>query len=143
MRSAASALAFAPDAAMALGIASTAMPFAPTPEAEAERWLRILRLHGESGIVLRALGVSEGRLEAPLAGKDPERAAPDRVEDTVRQVVDSAIRIARGRGAPSITTTDLLPAVMDVYGAAFDRVLLAHGTDRDEVTERLLEVRAA
>ena len=50
----------APDAAMALGIAATAMPFARTPEGEAERWLRVLRLHGESGIALQALGVSEG-----------------------------------------------------------------------------------
>ena len=55
--------ALAPDAAMALGIASTAMPFARTPEDEAERWLRVLRTHGEAGIALHALGVSEGPLE--------------------------------------------------------------------------------
>ncbi|HVR05071.1 MAG TPA: hypothetical protein VMS02_03445, partial [Solirubrobacteraceae bacterium] len=54
--------ALAPDAAMALGIAATAMPFARTPEDEAERWLRVLRLHGQAGIVLQALGVSEGAL---------------------------------------------------------------------------------
>lgn len=128
---------------MALGIASTAMPFAPTPEAEAERWLRILRLHGESGVVLQSLGVSEGRLQAPPAGEDPERAALDRVDGTVRRVVDSAMRIARGRGASSIATTDLLLAVMYVYGGDFDRVLRAHGADRDEVTERLLDVQGA
>jgi hypothetical protein len=28
-------------------------------------------------------------------------------------------------------------AVMHVYGADFDRVLRAHGTDRDEVIQRL------
>ena len=59
----------APDAAMALGIAATAMPFARTPEGEAERWLRVLRLHGESGIALQALGVSEG----PFETEDGER----------------------------------------------------------------------
>ena len=49
----------APDAAMVLGIAATAIPFARTPEDEAERWLRLLRLHGEVGAVLQAIGVSE------------------------------------------------------------------------------------
>src|ERR1700755_3672371 len=51
--------ALAPDAAMVLGIAATAIPFARTPEDEAERWLRVLRLHGEVGSVLQSLGVSE------------------------------------------------------------------------------------
>ena len=37
----------APDAAIVLGIAATAMPFARTPDEELERWLRLLRLHGE------------------------------------------------------------------------------------------------
>src|SRR5262245_66278906 len=51
--------ALAPDAAMVLGIAATAIPFARTPEEEAERWLRVLRLHGEVGNALQSLGVSE------------------------------------------------------------------------------------
>ena len=45
-------LMLVPDAAMVLGIVSTALPFARTPEDEAERWLRVLRLHGEVGAVL-------------------------------------------------------------------------------------------
>ncbi len=56
---------------MALGIASTAMPFARTPEAILERWLRILRLSGDAGVALQALGVGEGRVEVPTA--DHER----------------------------------------------------------------------
>ena len=51
--------ALAPDAAIVLGIASTAMPFARTPHEEVERWLRVLRMHGQVGIALQALGVSE------------------------------------------------------------------------------------
>jgi hypothetical protein len=41
------------------------------------------------------------------------------------------------RGAAGVATSDVLMAVMDVYGADFERVLQAHGTDRDEVIERL------
>ena len=51
----------APDAAMVLGIAATAIPFARTPEEEVERWLRLLRLHGEVGAVLQALGDDRAR----------------------------------------------------------------------------------
>jgi len=129
----------APDAAMVLGIASTALPFARTPEAEAERWLRVLYMHGEVGIVLHALGVGEGPLRAPFEGADRERGAPagagDR--DAVALVIEQAIHIAGRRGAARVATTDLLLAVMRVYGAAFDRVLQAHGANRDEVIERL------
>jgi hypothetical protein len=163
-------LTLAPDAAMALGIAATAMPFARTPTEQAERWLRVLRMHGEVGVTLQALGVSEGSLGVPGANAereprgaaDPERAAradaegprvdseqaahanaerPDvvGVEDgeAIARVTEGAVRIADRRGAAGVATSDLLVAVMDVYGADFDRVLQAHGTDRDAVLERL------
>jgi hypothetical protein len=131
--------ALAPDAAMVLGIASTAMPFARTPEAEAERWLRVLRVHGEAGIALQALGVSEGSLLLAGEGTDRERDAPARLDDrdVVLQVTEDAVNIASRRGATGVATIDVLMAVMHVYGADFDRVLRAHGTDRDEVIERL------
>ncbi len=130
----------APDAAMALGIAATAMPFARTPEGEAERWLRVLRLHGESGIALQALGVSEGAFETE-DGEGHERepapaaSAPDR--DPVALVSEQAVEIAARRGAGGVGTKDLLLAVMRIYGEEFDRVLRAHGTDRAEVLARL------
>jgi hypothetical protein len=129
--------ALAPDAAMVLGIASTAMPFARNREAEAERWLRLLRLHGEVGIALQALGVSE--MSLPLPAPDHERDRPDEVPglDAVEAVTEHTVRIARERGANGVATTDVLMAVMHVYGEDFDRVLIAHGTDRDEVLERL------
>jgi len=128
----------APDAAIALGIASTAMPFARTPEDEAERWLRVLRLHGRVGIALQALGVSEQPLPGEAAGADHERAGTAGADrDAVARVTEHAIRIAGERGAQALSTTDVLMAVIHVYGDAFDRVLRVHGTDRDEVLERL------
>jgi hypothetical protein len=134
-----SAPALAPDAAMVLGIAATAMPFARTPEDQAERWLRVLRLHGEVGIALQALGVSEGSLQVRGEGADRARTAPAGVDDrdVVAQVTEDAVDIAGRRGAPGVATSDVLIAVMHFYGADFDRVLRAHGTDRDELIERL------
>jgi len=131
--------ALTPDAAMVLGIASTAMPFARTRKDEAERWLRVLRLHGDVGMALQALGVSEG----PLHGQDestpgaPTTPASADDRDVVAQATEDAIRIASRRGATGVATTDVLMAVMRFYGPDFDRVLRAHGTDRDEVIEQL------
>jgi hypothetical protein len=129
----------APDAAIVLGIASTAMPFARTPEEEVERWLRLLRLHGQVGSALQALGVSEGPLPQPGESPGPDGAVvSDGVaHDGVARVTEHAVRIAGERGAGAIATTDVLVAVMDVYGKDFDRVLRAHGSDRDEVLDRL------
>jgi hypothetical protein len=128
----------APDAELVLGIAATAIPFARTSDAEAERWLRVLRLHGEVGVALQGLGVSEVPL-APDVGREHEHPghphAGDR--DAVAHVTEQATRIASRRGATGVATTDLLMAVMQVYGEDFERVLWTHGTDRDEVLERL------
>jgi ATP-dependent Clp protease ATP-binding subunit ClpA len=129
----------APDAAIVLGIASTAMPFARTREEAAERWLRVLRLNGEAGAVLQALGVSEGPLQAPEENHNREHADAAGVDphDAVSRVTEHAVEAARARGASAVATTDVLMAVMRVYGADFDRVLRAHGADRDELLERL------
>jgi hypothetical protein len=123
----------APDAAMVLGIASTAMPFARTREEEAERWLRLLRLHGEVGIALQGLGVSEVPLprEGVNLEADPARA------DAVSAVTERLAQIVDEREVHSVGTTEVLMAVMHVYGEDFDRVLRAHGTDPEEVLERL------
>lgn len=130
------------DAAMVLGMASTAIPFARSRASEAERWLRILRLHGEAGTALQALGVSEAPLETaehPDPADGGERA--DR-EDVVESVSSSAAGLARRRGASAVATRDILLAVMEVYGSEFNEVLRIHGTDRDEVLQRL-ELAAA
>jgi hypothetical protein len=156
-----SAPTLAPDAAIVLGIAATAIPFARTPEDEAERWLRVLRLHGEAGSVLQALGVSENAigLDRQNGHADPTpSAAPADVSggspadgarggagsgpggerrDVLALVGESAARIATARGAAGVATTDVLMAVLDVYGPVFERALRAHGTDSDEVLGRL------
>ncbi|HST34138.1 MAG TPA: hypothetical protein VLJ80_11550 [Solirubrobacteraceae bacterium] len=152
--------ALAPDAAMVLGIAATAIPFARTPEDEAERWLRVLRLHGEVGNVLQAIGVSEDVISVtPENGHgDPAVSAPAGTgargdagagagaastepggerRDVIALVGEYAERIAAARGSAGVATTDVLVAVLQVYGPVFEQALRAHGTDADEVLERL------
>jgi hypothetical protein len=129
-------------AAIVLGIAATAMPFAPSREAEAERWLRILRLHGEAGSTLQALGVSEAPLEE-AAQHEPRARQPGQERDVVAQVTDTAAGVAAMRGARALDTRDVLVAVMDYYGEDFNHILRVHGTDRAEVLERLQSPRAA
>src|SRR5437764_14485778 len=99
---------------MVLGIASTAMPFARTAEDEAERWLRVLRLHGEVGVALQALGVSEGSLDerTDLREHAPSRdgaaaasgAGVAEPGDVISIVSDRAVRAAAERGAVGVTT---------------------------------------
>ena len=132
-----------PDAAMVLGLAGTALPFARTPDEEAERWLRVLRLHGDVGGALQAVGVGEAPLEAPPPAADAERPASERDRDAVALVTEHAAQLAGERGAAAVDTTDVLRAVMHVYGEDFDRALRAHGTDRDEVLERIDRSAAA
>jgi ATP-dependent Clp protease ATP-binding subunit ClpA len=131
--------ALAPDAAVALGIASTAMPFARTPEAMLERWLRILRLHGDAGVALQGLGVGEGRLQADPQSFERVGSAPRSLasDDAAERVGEKAHEIAREHSEGLITTKHLLLAVMSLYDAEFDRVLQAHGCDRIELEQRL------
>lgn len=130
------------DAALLLGIASTAMPFAQSDEDQVERWLRVLRRHGEAGVVLASLGLSEARLHEPQHEPDDEHADTDR-SDAVALVTVHAGRIASQRRAAKIATTDVLLAAMHVYGATFDRVLAAHGADIEQVAARVAAVNPA
>src|SRR5439155_6215653 len=96
------------DAAMVLGMASTAMPFAESSEAEAERWLRILRLHGQAGVALQALGVSENALEAPhQQSSGSHSTGTQQGGDTLADVTEGAVRSARQRGARMVGTSDV------------------------------------
>lgn len=127
------------DAAMALGLASTAMPFATSRRAEALRWLRVLRLNGEAARVLDALGIGE----IPVGDGEESEARPstphgDRNDaDPVAAITNLAVSIARSREATSVGTGDILVAVIQFYNPDFDVVLEAHGTDSDAVIGRL------
>lgn len=128
---------------MALGIAATAMPFAGSPEAEAERWLRILRMHGDASLILSSLGVTEASQEGTESDEGPAPGGAESPEhDAVSRVTEEAERSAAGRGADLVETGDVLLAVARVYGDTFDRVLHAHGTSGEEVLQ-LLELRCA
>jgi hypothetical protein len=131
------------DTAIVLGMASTALPFADTREAEAERWLRILRMHGEAGEALQALGVSEAPLEAtPDDGLPPVAGGHD-ARDVIKEVTALAVSSAAARKSRIVTAADVLIAVMDFYGEDFDRVLHVHGINRDELLLRLEPLPAA
>jgi hypothetical protein len=131
-------LGYSQDAAIVLALAETAVPFAVSPEDEAERWVRLLRLHGQVGGALQALGVGEAPLETTAQPRPVRvlRSGPLGA-DPVRDVALSAQRFAAGRGARAVATVDVLFAVFDVYGKAFDRALYIRGTSREELIERL------
>jgi hypothetical protein len=125
------------DAALVIALAGTAIPFAHSAEDEAERWLRAMRLQGEVGKLLQALGVGE----APLMTGQPSEGAPGESpplgEDGLERVTRTAERLAGERGAESIGTPELLLAVIEVYGELFERALYVRGTSREELVEHL------
>ena len=129
------------DAVLVAALAGTAMPFAHSPEDEAERWLRVLRLHGQVGSVMQALGVGEAPLmtRAERPGDGPASAAAGE-EDVVDRVVRSACRFAHARRAATVGTLDLLFALLEVYDKLIDRALYLRGTSREEVLECLAAV---
>ena len=126
------------DAAIVLGLAGTAMGFAHSREDEAERWLRVLRMHGRVGETLQALGVPEAPLMT-YARPAPSPAAPASAGgDPVDAVCRRAVQLATARAADRVATVDLLFAVLATYGQAFDRALYVRGTSREELLERLV-----
>jgi hypothetical protein len=129
------------DAAIVLGLAGTAMPFAHSREDEAERWLRVLRMHGRVGEALQALGVPEAPL---MTYARPVSPAPDRGgdPDPVDAICRRAIRMANARAADRVDTVDILFAVLAVYGQSFDRALYIRGASREELLDRLVSTPA-
>lgn len=132
------------DAAMVLGIAATAMPFARSSREEAERWLRILSRHGDAGSVLSSLGFTEDSEPPGDPVEDPSGRASGSAVDlhAVSAVTRCAGFAVDRRGASRIRPSDLLEGVIEVYGVEFERVLMLHGIERADVLERLHELRS-
>jgi hypothetical protein len=131
-------LGFSQDAAIVLALADTAVPFAHSPEDEAERWVRVMRLHGWVGAALQSLGVGEAPLETasqPASVRLLRRRPLG--EDVVQMVTQRAQEFAGARAAGAVCTVDVLFALFVVYDKAFDRALYLRGTSRDELIERL------
>lgn len=129
------------DAAIVLALAMTAMPFASHESEQAERWVRILRMHGRVGSVLQAIGVAERPLEA--LAESPESRDAEAGEAVVNAVVETAADFARRQGFRTVDTVHVLMAVLAVQGPAFDRALYARGTSRGEIFDRIAESRVA
>jgi hypothetical protein len=123
------------DAALVATLAGTAMPFSHSAEDEAERWLRVLRLHGRVGNALQALGVGEAAL--PHRGPDTIGSTPPFGDQAIEWVVARAEEFAAERNADSVGTTDLLYALFETYDRLLDDALSTRGASRDELIERL------
>ena len=128
--------ALSPDAAIVVGLAATALPFAESTQDELRRWVRILSLQGESGRALQRVGVTDVDAELPTAVTG-DAIGPDAHVDSVTRVTHAAAAIAADREAVHVSTVDLLLAVMLVYGDAFDRELTVHGTSSTALIECL------
>ena len=110
------------EAAIPLSLAEVSVPLAGSRTDEAERWLRVMRDHGYVGAALQELGMPSGQLSTPSLG--PPRSGSAGVSP-VTIVASEAGRLAVERGAPAISTIDVLFAVMAKYGPIFDRALYA------------------
>jgi hypothetical protein len=126
------------DAAIVLGLARTAVPFAASKEDEAERWVRVMRLHGQVGQAMQALGIGEAPLESPAVPR-AVRLIRDRTDpaQVVEQVEVRALELAAERRAQLVSTVDIFFAVLDIYSTTFERALYARGATRVELIAEL------
>ena len=117
-------------AAIFLALAETLVPSAASRADEAERWLRIMREHGQVGEALADLGMVSGQLSTPSLGSASRQPDPE----SVPAVASAAASLAAERNAPAITGVDVLFAVILQYGPLFDRALYgATSKQRDDL----------
>src|SRR3954451_18563927 len=95
------------DAALVVALAGTAMPFAHSAEDEAERWLRALRLHGQVGAALQALGVGESPLMTGSADDEDGPGTRPLGVEAVDEVTRRSADFAEARQADTVGTADL------------------------------------
>lgn len=126
-----------PDAAIVVGLAATALPFAESSVDEVRRWVRILSAHGEAGRALQRVGLTDEAIELSAVGGDAGADGPPAHANSVTRVSAAAAAIAADREASTVSTVDLLLAVMLVYGDAFDHELHVHGTSAVDLIECL------
>jgi hypothetical protein len=125
------------DAAILLALADVSVPLAASRVDEAERWLRVMRDHGNVGRALQELGMAPAELATPSLGS--RRGSAPRV-NPVTMVATQAATLASERGAQTVTTVDVLFAVISQYGPVFDRVLYAAtGKTRSALLSTLVE----
>jgi hypothetical protein len=120
------------EAMAVLAMVEFTVPFAPHPAAEVDCWLRALRREGAVGRALAELGYPAGQL-APRA----EPPADERSMHAVERVGERAVALARHRHAESVTTVDVLFAVLAVYGRLVDRALYARHVGRKVLLDRI------
>ena len=122
------------DAALVVALAGTAIPFAHSAEDEAERWLRALRLQGEVGRVMQALGVGESSLSE---AEEPSHDTPPLGEAVLDRVTRGAARYTGERDGDTVGTQDLVRAVIEIYGDLFEHTLYIRGTSAAELLDHL------
>jgi hypothetical protein len=129
------------DAALVAALGATAMPFSGSAEAQAESWIRTIRLHGRVGSAMQALGVGEAplRAEYDLEG-NPPASTPAPEGDVAERAVARAHELAADEGVDSAGTAHLLGALLEIYGPVMDRALELHGASRQELLQRLDEI---
>jgi anti-sigma B factor antagonist len=123
-----------PDAALAVALASTALPFSDSRRGEVRRWLRILQLPG-AGTAASALQIN--RAQPNLPEVPPEVDMQQLPGHTVAEVAAHATRIAADRESPAVGTVELLLALLALYGHDFDHVMQEHGQDTIDLIRQL------
>ena len=126
---------FCDAARIAVALSATALPFARSHSEEAERWLRVLRVHGVVGNAMQAVGMPEEPFLASPSGVAAEPCQPGSLD----AVIAAAALRCHERGAAAISTEDLFVGVVATYGPAFEHALAIRGTSATE----LLAVMAA
>jgi hypothetical protein len=119
------------EASAVFALAEFTVPYATGPADVVEDWLRALRREGTVGRALAELGFADGELIA--------RATPagTRRMRSVERVRAKSIGFARQRDAKSVTTTDVLFAVLAIYGKLVDRVFYERGFTRSALLDQV------